>query len=275
MKKSLNRLDGKVAIITGSTKGLGKATATKFAYEGCKVVVSGRDEGAGKAVIDEITSNGGEAIFIRADVGIEEDVKNLIQSAAEKWGKLDILINNAAPSDFIAAGGEESVEDQSTENWEYMFRVCITGPFWACKYAIPYMKKAGAGSIVNISSSSSKVGLKKLVSYSSTKGAMNAFTRQVAVEYGEFGIRSNCIVVGFIPSGGNASQKVLDDPITRAAVEKMSVTRMGRPEDVAYACLVLSTDEAEFITGIEFTVDGGMLAQPPVAEVRGPDGDDR
>jgi len=272
MYKSLNRLEDKVAIITGSTKGLGKATAMKFAHEGCKVVVSGRDGEAGKSVVDEILRNGGEAIFTRADVAVEDDIKNLIQSAVEKWGKLDILVNNAAPSDFIAGGGEESVENQSTENWEYMFRTCITGPFWACKYAIPHMKKAGAGSIVNISSSSSKVGLKKLVGYSSTKGAMNAFTRQLAVEYGEFGIRSNCIIVGYVPSGGNASQKVLDDPVTRAAVEKMSLTRMGRPEDVAYACLVLSTDEAEFLTGIEFTVDGGMLVQPPVAEVRGPDG---
>ena len=272
MEKGLNRLMGKVAVITGSTKGLGKATAMKFAREGCKVVVSGRDEEAGNAVVGTIAADGGEAIFVRADVGVEADVRNLVESAVSRWGKLDILVNNAAPSDFIAEGGEESVEDQPTENWEFMFRTCITGPFWACKYATPHMKKAGGGSIVNISSSSSKVGLKKLVSYSSAKGAMNAFTRQVAVEYGEFGIRSNSIIVGYVPSGGNASQKVLDDPVTRAAVEKMSLTRMGRPEDVAYACLVLSTDEAEFLTGIEFVVDGGMLIQPPVAEVRGPDG---
>lgn len=272
MTKYYKQLEGKVAVITGSTKGIGEAIAKRFAAEGAKVVVSGRDETSGHAVVGHITQGGGEAIFVRADMAVEADIKNLIESAVEKWGRLDILINNAAPSDFIAEGGEESVENLPLENWDYMLRTSITGPFLACKYAIPHLKKAGGSSIVNISSSSSKVGLKKLVGYTSAKGAMNAFTRQVAVEYGEFGIRCNSIIIGFIPSGANASMKVMADPVTRAAVEKMSVTRMGKPEDVAYACLMLSTDEAAFLTGIEFPVDGGMLIQPPTPDVRGPDG---
>jgi NAD(P)-dependent dehydrogenase (short-subunit alcohol dehydrogenase family) len=272
MENNSKSLQGKVAIITGSTKGIGSAIAKRFAREGARVVVSGRDEEAGQGMVDAIKAQGGEVIFVKADVGIEGDIQNLVNKTVAQWGTVNILVNNAAPSDFIAQGGEESVENQPTENWEYMLRTCISGPFWGCKYAIPHMKAAGGGSIINISSSSSKVGLKKLVGYTSAKGALNAFTRQVAVEYGEFAIRCNSIIVGFIPSGGNASMKVMEDPVTRAAVEKMSLTRMGRPEDVAYACLMLSTDEAEFLTGMEMPVDGGMLIQPPVAEVRGPDG---
>jgi len=265
-------LDGKVAIITGSTKGIGRAIAQRFAAEGAKVTVSGRDEQAGHGVVADIVAAGGEAIFVGADVGSEADIENLVARSVATWGRLDTLVNNAAPSDFIASGGEESVENLPTESWEYMLRTCISGPFWGCKYAIPHLKSAGGGTILNISSSSSKVGLKKLTGYTSAKGALNALTRQIAVEYGEFGIRCNSIIIGFVPSGGNASMKVLDDPVTRAAVEKMSLTRMGKPEDVAYACLMLSTDEAEFLTGIELPVDGGMLVQPPTPDVRGPDG---
>lgn len=266
--RSLNRLAGKVAVVTGSTKGIGRSVAKVFAAEGAKVVVSGRDGAMGAATVKDIVTDGGEAIFVRCDVGVEADVSNLMQSAEKQWGRLDILVNNAAPSDFIAQGGEESVENLPTENWEYMFRTSAEGPFWCCKYAIPILRRSGGGSIVNISSMSSKVGLQKLAAYSSAKGALNALTRQVAVEYGKDGIRCNAIIIGFIPSGFNASQQVMDDPVSGPIVRTLSLTRMGRPEDVAYASLFLSTEEAEFITGIELPVDGGVLIRPAAPEVR-------
>ena len=265
---SLNRLQGKVAVITGSTKGIGRTIAKVFAAEGARVVVSGRDRVAGAQVIEEINSTGGEAIFERADVGEEEEVRALVASAGATWGRLDILVNNAAPADFIAAGGEESVENLPTKNWEYMLRTCASGPFWGCKYAVPLMRQSGGGSIVNISSMSSKVGLERLAAYTSAKGALNALTRQVAVEYGKDGIRANAIIIGFVPSGGPATQQVLDDPVTGPVVRSLSLTRMGRPEDVAYAALFLSSDEAEFLTGIELPVDGGVLIRPAAPELR-------
>lgn len=264
----LNRLAGKVAVVTGSTKGIGKAIATVFAVEGAKVVISGRDTAAGATVVEGITATGGQAIFVRADVGREDDVRELISKVDAIWGRLDILINNAAPSDFIAAGGEESVVDLPTENWEFMFRVTASGPFWGCKYAVPLMQRGGGGSIVNIGSMSSKVGLNRLVAYSSAKGALNALTRQVAVDYGIDGIRCNVIIIGFIPSGTNASQKAMDDPVSGPIVRSLSLTRLGRPEDVAYACVWLCSDEADFITGIELPVDGGVLIRPAAPEIR-------
>jgi 3-oxoacyl-[acyl-carrier protein] reductase len=266
--RSLNRLAGKVAIITGSTKGIGQSIAEVFAVEGAKVVVSGRDVEAGNKVVANIKAAGGEAIFVRADVSVEADVKNLIVATDAKYGRLDILVNNAAPSDFIAAGNEASVVDMPTESWDYMYKACIYGPFWGCKYGIPVMTRSGGGSIVNVSSMSSKVGLTKLSAYSSAKGALNALTRQVAVEFGKDGIRANAIIIGFIPSGGNASQQVMDDPVAGPIVRSLSLTRMGKPEDVAYASLWLSSDEAEFITGIELPVDGGVLIRPAAPELR-------
>ena len=264
----IHRLAGKVAVVTGSTKGIGSAVASIFAAEGARVVVSGRDQPAGEKVVGEIRKKGGEALFQRADVSVESDVKQLIDSADQKWGRLDILINNAAPSDFIAAGGEESVENIPTENWEYMLRACLSGPFWGCKYAIPLMRRNGGGSIVNVSSMSSKVGLTRLAGYSSAKGALNALTRQVAVEFGKDGVRANAIIIGFIPSGNNASQQVMDDPVSGPIVRSLSLTRLGRPEDVAYTALFLSTQEAEFITGAEIPVDGGVLIRPAAPELR-------
>ncbi|MET0984443.1 MAG: SDR family oxidoreductase [Steroidobacteraceae bacterium] len=268
---AVNRLEGKVAVITGSTKGIGRTVAKVFAAEGAKVVVSGRDSEAGKQVVADIEKSGGLAIFTRADVGNEADVRSLIASADQKWGRLDILVNNAAPADFIASGGEESVENLPSENWEYMMRTCAAGPFWGCKYAVPVMRKSGGGSIVNISSMSSKVGLTRLAAYTSAKGALNALTRQVAVEYGKDGIRANAIIIGFIPSGGTASQQVMDDPVAGPVVRSLSLTRLGRPEDVAYTALFLSTHEAEFITGAEIPVDGGVLIRPAAPELRAPE----
>jgi NAD(P)-dependent dehydrogenase (short-subunit alcohol dehydrogenase family) len=264
----LNRLAGKVAVVTGSTKGIGRTIATVFAAEGARVIVSGRDEAAGAAVVSGIAASGGQAIFVRADVGRERDVRELIARADTTWGRLDVLVNNAAPSDFIAEGGEESVVNLPTESWDFMLRVTATGPFLGCKYAVPLMQRGGGGSIVNIGSMSSKVGLNRLAAYSAAKGALNALTRQVAVEYGKDGIRCNVIIIGFIPSGTNASQKVMEDPVSGPIVRSLSLTRLGRPEDVAYACVWLSSDEADFITGIELPVDGGVLIRPAAPEIR-------
>lgn len=257
----MQQVASKVVVVTGSTKGIGRAIVGAFAGAGARVVVSGRNAAAGQAVVEEIGSSGAEAIFVRADVGVEEDIRGLIEAAVHKWGRLDVLINNAAPADFIGGGGDLPAVELPLENWEYLLRTCATGPFLACKYAIPHMRRGGGGSIVNISSMASKVGVAGMPAYSAAKGALNSLTRQIAVEYGSSGIRSNAIVIGFVLSS-EVTQRVHDDPVTGPAVRAMSLTRMGKPEDVANAALYLTSDEGQFITGIELNLDGGVLIRP-------------
>jgi NAD(P)-dependent dehydrogenase (short-subunit alcohol dehydrogenase family) len=267
MGKVAGRLSGAVAIVTGSTKGIGKTIAMRFAAEGAKVVVSGRNSEAGCQVVEEIAAAKAESVFQQFDVGIEQDVRALVARAADKWGRLDILVNNAAPADFIGAGGDMPVTELPLTNWEYLMRTCATGPFLTCKYAIPLMQKGGGGSIVNISSMASKLGVPRMPAYSAAKAALNSLTRQVAVEYGATGIRSNVVVLGFVLSS-EVTQRVYDDPVTGPGVRAMSLVGLGTPEDVANAALFLSSAEGKFITGIEMIVDGGVLIRPYAPDFR-------
>ena len=141
-----------------------------------------------------------------------------------------------------------------------MLRAGVYGPFWACKYSIPEMRKAGGGSIINISSMAARVGIAGLAAYSTAKAGLNGLTRQIAVEYGNEGIRSNAIVIGFVLSG-TVQHQVHGNPDTGPAVRAMSLTRMGRCEDVSNAAIYLASDEAEFVTGVELPIDGGVLAR--------------
>jgi meso-butanediol dehydrogenase / (S,S)-butanediol dehydrogenase / diacetyl reductase len=254
------RLQNKVAIITGSTKAIGASIAIEFAKQGASVVVSGRGEQDGLNVVKNIESMGGKAIFVKADVTKEEELSNLVTSCVDHFGKLDILVNNAYPIDFIGGGGDGSVETLATENWDYLVKAGISGPFWACKYAIPHLRKAGGGSIINVSSMASQVGISGMAAYCTAKAGLNGLTRQVAIEYGAEKIRSNAIIIGFVLSG-EMQHKVYNDPVTGPGVRAMSLSRVGRCEDVANAAIYLASDEAEFITGIEIPVDGGVLAR--------------
>jgi NAD(P)-dependent dehydrogenase (short-subunit alcohol dehydrogenase family) len=257
MKKM--RLKDKVAFITGATSGIGAAMAKRFAEEGASVVVAARRKEMGDAIVDEITHNGGQAAFVAMDLGSEQQVKSAIDYAVEKFGGLDILVNNAGPVDLLKSGCDKPVHEITTEGFDSIFRVTLYGPFWCCKYSLPHMMKAGRGSIINVSSIAAVTGMPRLPSYSAGKGGLSALTRQLAFDYGEFNIRCNGIVTGYVRHEGSEGQ--VDTPEKLNAYRARHLTRLGNPDDIAYAALYLASDESEFVTGTHLTLDGGSLVK--------------
>jgi 3-oxoacyl-[acyl-carrier protein] reductase len=265
------RLSGKVAIVTGSTRGIGRACAIRFAEQGAKVVVTGRSADDGKAVEAEIRSAGGDATYVRTDLANEDDVVAMVRAAVDTYGSLTTLVNNAAPTELMGPGRlDAQVTDLSNEGWESILRVGLTAVFWCCKYAIPEMANAGGGAIVNISSAASMLGTPGLDTYTVIKGALNTLTRSMAVEYAPVNVRSNCIVSGMVLTSPGAFA-LMDDPAIGGATRAMHLTRLGVPDDIAYAALYLASDEAAFVTGAVIPVDGGVTARMPVPNISAAD----
>jgi NAD(P)-dependent dehydrogenase (short-subunit alcohol dehydrogenase family) len=244
-----NRLEGKVALISGSTRGIGRSIAQQFASEGAKVAVTGRTVAKGEKVVDLIKSAGGEAEFFPLDITSEESVSEVVGAVVERFGALTTLINNAAPTDIVAATFK-TLHELSTEEWQSILLGTLTGNvFWASKYAWPHLKAADGASILNISSGQSVMGMSGLGAYGAAKGAVNALTRHLAVEGAPDGIRANCVIVGRVVSGRGDSGR---------ATGPGHLTRLGNPMDVAHCATWLSADEAAFVTGSLVTVDGGF-----------------
>jgi len=254
-----------VALITGSTKGMGKAIAERFAREGAKVVITGRTEALGCEVEKSIREQGGDAVFVRVDQSREDDVWAAISSAVRTFGKLTILVNNAAPTEWTV--GPDAIDGTivgvSTEGWNTMIVATLYGPFWACKYAMIEMAKSGGGAIVNISSIGALLGNNGTAAYSAAKSAMLALTRSAAVEGAADNIRANCIVPGAVPIPGR-TDALFADPAYRAALLSLQLTGLGTPDDIANAALFLASSEAKFITGITMPVDGGATCKMPL-----------
>jgi NAD(P)-dependent dehydrogenase (short-subunit alcohol dehydrogenase family) len=243
------RLAGERVLITGSTAGIGAATAIACAREGAAVVVHGRDAARGAAMVDTIAQAGGTAVFLAADLADDTACTRLVAGAAETLGGLTVLVNNAA-----MAGGQTSFQAIDTARWERVLRVNLTAPALLCRAAIPHMLAAGHGSIVNVSSRQTQRASAGLASYGASKGGLEAMTRSIAVEYGRRNIRCNALSVGYVLN------EVRDAGITaerRAELEDMHLTRLGRPEDVAWAVVYLASRESEFVTGVLLPVDGG------------------
>lgn len=243
------RLRGKVAIVSGSTRGIGRSIAEMFAREGAKVAVTGRTVDRGEKVVANIRSAGGEAEFFPLDVTSEESVRSVMDAAATRFGRLDVLVNNAAPTDAVSTLVKPLV-DYTTEEWNRILLPTLTGNvFWACKYGIPHLIAAGGGSIVNISSGQSVVGLSGFAAYSAAKGAVNSITRTLAVENARHNIRVNTIIVGRVISHSKDSG---------VGVGGGHLTRLGVPDDIAYCATWLASDESAFVTGSLVTADGGF-----------------
>jgi NAD(P)-dependent dehydrogenase (short-subunit alcohol dehydrogenase family) len=248
------RLEGKVALISGSANGMGEAEARLFAREGAKVVIADVLTEQGQQVATSIVEAGGEAQFIRLDVTNEDDWKEVVTTAVTRYGKLDILVNNAGIS------GSADPDLLSTANWDRLMEINAKGVFLGMKTAIPEMQKAGGGAIVNISSISGFFGQDYIhMAYNASKGAVRIMTKSAAVQYAKDGIRVNSVHPGMMPP--MLTSVASADPERRR--QRLSLVPMGRAgerEEVGYAVLFLASDEASYITGTELVVDGGYLA---------------
>jgi NAD(P)-dependent dehydrogenase (short-subunit alcohol dehydrogenase family) len=240
------RLADKVAFISGSTRGIGRTMAEMFAEEGAKVVVSGRSVDKGEKNVQRIRDAGGDATFVPLDVADEASVQEAIAAAVEAYGPITTLVNNAAPTALVNVSIKPILE-MTTDEWDDIVRGTLTSAFWAAKYAVPHMIEAGGGSIVNISSGGSVFGVPGLSAYSAAKGGMNSLTRVMAVEFGQYGIRCNTIIVG----------RVVSYAQDRGPETTRELSRVGNPRDIGYAALWLAADESEWITASEITADGG------------------
>ncbi len=248
------RLAGKVALVSGAASGMGQSEATIFAREGAKVIVADILEAEGKQVADKIVSGGGQARFVKLDVTNEAEWDAAVKAAVSAFGKLDVLVNNAGIS------GTYDADMLSSAAWDTVMGVNAKGVFLGMKYAIPLMKKAGGGAIVNISSISGFVGQDGVhMAYNASKGAVRIMTKTAAVQFAGDRIRVNSVHPGFMPP--MRTSKTSADPTWRAKMlGAVPMKREGRVEEVAHAVLFLASEEASYITGTELVVDGGYLA---------------
>jgi NAD(P)-dependent dehydrogenase (short-subunit alcohol dehydrogenase family) len=248
------RLENKVAVITGGASGMGASMARIFAREGAKVVVADMLEAEGKAVAAEITRANGSAFFQKLDVTSEAEWQAAIAATLAAYGKLDILVNDAG----ISGSAEADLFDSAA--WNKIMAINSTGTFLGMKFAIPQMKKAGGGSIVNISSISGVTGQRGIhVAYNASKGAVRTLTKSAAVQHGRDNIRVNSVHPGLMPPM-RTSGRTADTVVRAKMLEGVPLGRDGRVEEVANAVLFLASDEASYITGVELYVDGGFLA---------------
>ena len=257
-------LEGKVVVITGSSTGLGKAMAIRFATEKAKVVVNYRSkEDEANSVLEEIKKVGGEAIAVKGDVTVESDVINLVQSAIKEFGKLDVMINNAGMENPVSS------HEMSLSDWNKVIDTNLTGAFLGSREAIKYFVENDIkGTVINMSSVHEKIPWPLFVHYAASKGGMKLMTETLALEYAPKGIRVNNIGPGAINTPINAEK--FADPEQRADVESMiPMGYIGEPEEIAAVAAWLASSEASYVTGITLFADGGMTQYPSFQAGRG------
>ena len=249
----MKRLNGKVAIVTGSTSGIGIGIARLFASKGANVVICGRREEKGLAVVDMIAAEGGEASYHFMDMTDTASIKNLIDDTSEKYGKIDILVNNAA--NVILKDGR--VDELTLEMWDAIFQSDMRGTFYAIQCVLPHMQKNEAGgSIINIGSMASCGGDLGSTAYACAKAGVNMLTQYTAIQYGKQKIRCNCVRPGLIVTPENEAR--VPQALKDIFLNNIAVDRYGCPEDIGHMCVYLASDESTYVTGQIVNVDGGL-----------------
>ena len=250
-----NRLAGKVALITGSTSGIGRGTANRFAAAGARVVVNGRRADWGAMVVAEIERAGGEAVYYQSDLSEAQAVRDTVRFALDTYGRLDVLMNNAYANTLGTA------VELAEADWDRSLAVMLKAPYIACQEAIPAMIRGGGGSIINISSVHGYLAAHRRVAYEAAKAGLINMTRQIAIDFGPDGIRSNAICPGGVMVEASEGRFRDDPDLERKASIVYPLRRVGRPIDIANAALFFASDESCWVTGTSLVVDGGMTCQ--------------
>ncbi|MCB0664972.1 MAG: glucose 1-dehydrogenase [Saprospiraceae bacterium] len=250
------RLKNKVALITGGGSGIGKASCLLFAKEGARVVVVDISEESAAMVVEQIKSAGGDALFLKADVSKAEDCLEMIRAAEEAYGQLNIIFNNAG----IMDSNDDTAETTDEDTWDRTMQINVKGVWLGCKYAIPALRRAGGGSIVNTASFVARLGAATAqIAYTTSKGAVLAFTRELAVIHARENIRVNALCPG--PLKTELLMKFLDTEAKKnRRLIHIPMGRFGEAVEIAKAALFLASDDSSFMTGSELLVDGGITA---------------
>jgi len=255
----MNRVEGKVVIVTGGSHGIGKSACKMLAQEGAKVAVTDVKDHDGKDVAEAIQNDGGTAEYWHLDVSQEAEVKTVIQQIKEKWGKIDVLVNNAGIS-----GPNQPTHEIEAKDWKSLLSINVDGVFFCTKHGVQAMIENGGGSIINLSSIYGIIGTTDLPAYHASKGAVRLMSKTDALLYAKDNIRVNSVHPGFIwtPLVEQFLQQQGDVEEGRKQLEQLHpVGHVGEPEDVAYGILYLASDESKFITGSELVIDGGYTAR--------------
>lgn len=255
----MNRVKDKVAIVTGGALGIGRATCILLAKEGAKVAVTDILDEEGKALMQEINSDGGEAQYWHLDVSQESAVKQVLTEIAQKWGKIDVLVNNAG-----IAGVNKPTHEITESEWNALMAINVNGVFFCTKHTIPIMMNAGGGSIINVSSIYGIISAPDLPPYHASKGAVRLMTKTDALLYAKYQIRVNSVHPGFIwtPLVEALLQKQGDVEAGKQHLDSLHpIGHIGNPDDIAYGILYLAADESKFVTGAELVIDGGYTAR--------------
>ncbi|MFB9750721.1 SDR family NAD(P)-dependent oxidoreductase [Paenibacillus hodogayensis] len=251
------RLHDKICLITGAGSGIGQSAALLFAAEGACVIVNDLDESKGEATVEAIQADGGTALFVHADVTRPDEVSAMTERAVARFGRIDVLFNNAGIS------GVGTLHEIEPDVWDRIMEINIKGVYLPSKYVLPHMMERGQGSIINMSSCVAEIGLARRASYAATKGAVLALTKSMQVDYAPYGIRVNALLPGTIltPFVEDYLRNAYDDPEAGlASIRKRQLSeQLGRPEDVAQAALFLASDDSRFMMGSPLYIDGGAV----------------
>ena len=261
----MSRLENKVAIITGAGSGIGRASALRFASEGAAVVVADLNTETAQAVSDEIIKHGGQALALAIDVSDEEKLQEMIDTTLSHFGKIDVLFNNATDTDPVMSKKDSNFFTFDSEVFHHRMQTNVLGGVLASKFALPHMLERGSGCILFTSSSSSLRGEVAQFSYGATKAAVNWYVQSIAATFGKQGIRCNGIVPGVIRTP--AMERWANEEMKEAFLDIHNSPRLGLPDDIASMALFLASDEASYINGSLFNVDGGINCSTPMVPV--------